>query len=158
VYYYDDDDNDDGDESRMNLLNIPYLNIKTASQYQLQNLRNTVFWDVMPCSLLTFRRTKSPSSSGSKNKSKRNQYEEGSIVCYFLQSGFLLAYSFILEFQEIYSPEKQVDFQRTTWHYNPECRTLPNRCENLKSCTKILNQEGWNFTGLTEEVGGSGSI
>jgi hypothetical protein len=69
-----------------------------------------------------------------------------------------LAYSWILEFRDIYSSEKSVDFQKTAWHYNPKYKTLPNRSENLKSCTKILNQEGWNFTGLTEEVGGNGSI
>jgi hypothetical protein len=44
------------------------------------------------------------------------------------------AYSVTLKMEAIYSSETSVYFQRTTWCYIPEDRTLHNHsCENLKS-------------------------
>jgi hypothetical protein len=45
-----------------------------------------------------------------------------------------LAYFSTLKMEAACSSETPVDFQRTTWRYIPEDRTLHNhRCENLKS-------------------------
>jgi hypothetical protein len=46
----------------------------------------------------------------------------------------LSPYSSNLRMEAICSAENSVDFQRATWHYIPEDRTLRNhRCENLES-------------------------
>jgi hypothetical protein len=53
--------------------------------------------------------------------------------CFMLIS--CLAYPSTLKMEVTCSTETSVDFQRTTWRYIPEDRTLHNhRCENVKSC------------------------
>jgi hypothetical protein len=90
-------------------------------------MQRTVFWDIMPCSLL-----------------KVNQRFGG---IYRLQVASLppaftpvscLAYFSTLKIQAICSSEMSVDFQWTTQHYIPEDSTVYNHCcENLESISKF---------------------
>jgi hypothetical protein len=79
---------------------------------------------------LTFRSNMSPPSSQLKNKPSRAL---ALLLARFMQIS-CLAYSVTVKMGATYSSEMSVDFQRTTWRYIPEDRTLHNhRCENLKS-------------------------
>jgi hypothetical protein len=76
----------------------------------------------------TFRRNMSPPSSESKNKLSRKQSR--SITALFVSSIMLvtyLSYSSTLKMEGTYSSETSVEFQRTTWHYIPEDRTILER-------------------------------
>jgi hypothetical protein len=79
-----------------------------------QTIKNSIFWDVTPCSL-----------------SKVNCLLPASLLI------SCLVYFSALKTEVTWSSEMSVDFQRATWHYTPEDRTLHNHCsENLESYTK----------------------
>jgi hypothetical protein len=62
------------------------------------------------------------------------------ISCYLFHAIFLPRYSLNLKTKETRSSETSVNFQRITRLYIPENITFHNyRCENLKSCTDVLN-------------------
>jgi hypothetical protein len=98
------------------------------------NSKNSIFWDITPCSLLKVNRcfggTFRPHHQVRNINQTRTQREsrwQAELVSY-------LAYSSILKMEAICTSEMPVDFQHTTRRYIPENRTLPNhRCENLKS-------------------------
>jgi hypothetical protein len=77
-------------------------------------LKFTIFWDIMQCSLLSVNRH---------------------YACYLLSRWFLAQLiSSALKTEAICSSEMSVDFQWTTRRYIPEDGTLHNhRCENLES-------------------------
>jgi hypothetical protein len=80
-------------------------------------MKNTIFWDTTPCSLLSVNR------------------RFGGSYCHLLARWFLdeLIFS-TLKMEAICSSKMPVDTQWTTQHYIPEVDTLYNhRCENLKS-------------------------
>jgi hypothetical protein len=108
--------------------------------------KNSVFWDITPCTFVdsqqTFQRNMSPSS------------------CHLLQAGFLLGLFFGLwRWRRYVPPKRRLNFKRTTRCYIPDDRTLHNhRCENLRSYidftrTEIteLTNANWHVEHVTSE-------
>jgi hypothetical protein len=89
-------------------------------------LKSTIFWDMTPCSLLSFNRR----FGGTYRLHPETQWttrryipEDGNISSIFR-----------MEMEAICSSETSVETQRTTRRHIPEDGTLHNhRCENLKS-------------------------
>jgi hypothetical protein len=66
------------------------------------------------------------------NRHKPNTKQ--SSACYLLHVGFLLGFVFDLKMEAKCSSEKSVHFQRNTWRYIPEDRTLHSRrCKKHRS-------------------------
>jgi hypothetical protein len=92
-------------------------------------LKSSVFWDIMPCSLL-----------------KVNYILEENVTFIFriclLAACFMLiaclAYSSTLKMEATCSSKTLVDSQWTTWHYIPEDRTLHNHPVRTSSPTAAL--------------------
>jgi hypothetical protein len=76
-------------------------------------------------------------SSGSKNKpSKKPSWKQVASRTFAFTLVSFSAYSPTLKIEATCSSEMLVHFQRTTWRYVPEDRTLHNHgCKNLKSYT-----------------------
>jgi hypothetical protein len=96
-------------------------------------LKNSIFWDVTPCSMLKVNRRFGGICSfhfhGRRIHQARNKHEavNKQRVC--------LAYYSTLKMEEAYYPESSVNFQQASRQYIPEHRTLHNhRCKNLKYC------------------------
>lgn len=89
-------------------------------------MKNSVFWDVTPCSLLKdnqhFGGTCHLHLHGRMISLARNQHEAGSTqsTCYWLHAGFLLGFSFDPEDGDDMFLQNIIHFQCTTTSYVPE--------------------------------------
>jgi hypothetical protein len=100
-----------------------------------ETLKSSIIWDITPCSPLKFYwrsggifRLLHYDWSTVQARNKCNSI----VTCFTLV--LCLAYSLNQKMEATCSSETSLDFQRTTWRYIPEERTLRNhRCENLKS-------------------------
>jgi hypothetical protein len=90
-------------------------------------LKSHIYWDIMSYSPLIFNRrfrgTYGHHFRGRRISQDRNKHEAELAICFILFP--CLAHSSTL-MEGICSSETSIDFQRTTWRYIPEDRTLPN--------------------------------
>jgi hypothetical protein len=96
--------------------------------------KGSIFWDVKPCNPLKVNRRFGGNMAcpSSRSKNKRNKKPVWKQVA-------------TLKVETACSSETSVDFQRTTWRYIPEDRTIHNNwCENLKNVIKMCRIEIWH--------------
>jgi hypothetical protein len=104
------------------------------------NVKSSIFWGIMLCSPLKIDRrfggTYRLFLQGRRISQRGNQNVVNVALlatCFTLLS--CLSYSSTLKMEALCSSETSIEFQRTTWRYIREERTLYNhRCENLNSC------------------------
>jgi hypothetical protein len=105
-----------------------------APSFKASIKKSTIFWDIMPCSLLKVNRRFGRTYRLHLQGRRIRQAREELCLPYAFTVLSCSAYSSTLKMEAICSSETSVGFQRTTWRYIPEDSTLHiHRCENLKS-------------------------
>jgi hypothetical protein len=98
-----------------------------------QNLRHTpIFSDITTCSALKFNRRFRETCCLHLQKPGWNRAL--TVTCFTLVS--FLAYSWTMKMEATCYSETSVDFQRNTWRYIPEDRTIHNNCSEISKSTK----------------------